>query len=184
MLPLGVAKTKPRLFSDGRWLNKMCRHAPFSMDSVGKVAQTAWTGAHHRTLGHSSGFHCPVTRRIHAILRFLLGRRILRVVHPAFRVAHITFSLPYTFNGSSTVLAREGRASLGMNGRFPHHQFSLDEPTRPGTASEGSTGRGTFSPVRFSQSKLFHVGEEVTHHACGVSRNSVRVRPMPIRSTR
>ena len=57
VLPLGVEKTKPRLFWDGRWLNKMCRHIPFSMDSVGKVAQTAWKGAHQTTLDHSSGFH-------------------------------------------------------------------------------------------------------------------------------
>ena len=39
----------------------------------------------------------------------------------------------------------------------------------------------------FSQSRLFHVGEEVctgAHHACGVSQNSMRFRRMPIRATR
>ena len=51
---------------------------------------------------------------------FLLGRRIFRVVHPVFRVELIALSVAYTFNGSSTVLARGGRASLGMDRRFPH----------------------------------------------------------------
>ena len=105
---------------------------------------------------------CLVRRRIHAILRFLLGRILLRVVHPEVRVVLIALTVPFTFNGSSTVLPREGRVSLCMDRRLPPHQFSLDERTRPGTTSEGCTGRRTFSPVRVSQSRLFHVGEEVS----------------------
>lgn len=38
VLPLGVEPTKPRLIWDARWLNLMCRHLPFTMDGVGKVA--------------------------------------------------------------------------------------------------------------------------------------------------
>ena len=56
-LLLGVEPAKPRLFWDGRWLNLMCRHSPFQMDGVGKVAQCSWYGAHQVTLDHKSGFH-------------------------------------------------------------------------------------------------------------------------------
>lgn len=56
-LALGVETSKPRLFWEGRWLNKMCRHTPFSMDAVRKVSQIAWQGAHQATLDHKSGFH-------------------------------------------------------------------------------------------------------------------------------
>ena len=56
-LPLGVEPKKPRLFWDGRWLNLMCKHSPFQMDGVGKVAQCSWQGAHQVTLDHKSGFH-------------------------------------------------------------------------------------------------------------------------------
>ncbi len=41
VLALGVEPSKPRLFWDGRWLNKMCKNMPFKMDGVGKVAQVA-----------------------------------------------------------------------------------------------------------------------------------------------
>ena len=41
VLPLGVEPKKPRLIWDARWLNLMCRHLPFTMDGVGKVAQCA-----------------------------------------------------------------------------------------------------------------------------------------------
>ena len=57
VLPLGVEPSKPRLFWDGRYLNLMCTHMPFAMDSVGKVAQCSWFGAHQVTLDHKSGFH-------------------------------------------------------------------------------------------------------------------------------
>ena len=39
VLPLGVEPDKPRLIYDARWFNLMCKHVPFVMDSVGKVAQ-------------------------------------------------------------------------------------------------------------------------------------------------
>ena len=57
VLPLGVEPSKPRLFWDDRYLNLMCTHMPFAMDSVGKVAQCSWFGAHQVTLDHKSGFH-------------------------------------------------------------------------------------------------------------------------------
>ena len=57
VLPLGVEPTKPRLLWDARWLNLMCKHSPFSMDGVGKVAQCAWRGAHMVTIDHKSGYH-------------------------------------------------------------------------------------------------------------------------------
>lgn len=57
VLPLGVEPDKPRLIYDARWLNLMCKHMPFAMDSVGKVAQCSWRGAHQVTLDHKSGFH-------------------------------------------------------------------------------------------------------------------------------
>ena len=57
VLPLGVEPSKPRLFWDGRYLNLMCTHMPFAMDSVGKVAQCSWFGAHQVTLDHKSEFH-------------------------------------------------------------------------------------------------------------------------------
>jgi len=53
-LPLGVEKSKPKLFLDRPWLIKINRHIPFSMDSVGHVAQTAWKGAHQTTLAHQA----------------------------------------------------------------------------------------------------------------------------------
>ena len=37
-LPLGVEPHKPRLIWDARYLNSMCKHSPFQMDGVGKVA--------------------------------------------------------------------------------------------------------------------------------------------------
>ena len=85
---------------------------------------------------------------------------MLRVVPPVFRVVLIAFFVPHTFNSSSTVPAREMLASLSMNRRLPHHQYSLDERSRPGIASEDRTGRGAFGPVGVSQKMLFHVGEE------------------------
>ena len=42
---------------DGRWLNLMCKHLPFQMDGVGKVAQCSLEGTHQITLDHKSGFH-------------------------------------------------------------------------------------------------------------------------------
>ena len=43
-LPLGVEPSKPRLIWDARYLNPMCKHSPFQMDGVGKVAQCSWKG--------------------------------------------------------------------------------------------------------------------------------------------
>ena len=36
VMPLGIEPNKPRLIYDARWLNLMCRHVPFAMDSVGR----------------------------------------------------------------------------------------------------------------------------------------------------
>ena len=44
-LPLGVEPNKPRLIWDARCLNSMCKHSPFQMDGVGKVAQCSWKEA-------------------------------------------------------------------------------------------------------------------------------------------
>ena len=57
VLPLGVEPKKPRLIWDARWLNLMCRHLPFTMDGVGKVAQCAWNGAYQVTIDHKAGYH-------------------------------------------------------------------------------------------------------------------------------
>ena len=57
VLPLGVEPKKPRLIWDARWLNLMCRHLPFTMDGVGKVAQCAWKGAYQLTIDHKAGYH-------------------------------------------------------------------------------------------------------------------------------
>lgn len=57
VLPLAVEPKKPRLIWDARWLNLMCRHVPFTMDGVGKVAQCAWPGAHQVTIDHKAGYH-------------------------------------------------------------------------------------------------------------------------------
>ena len=35
----------------------MCKHSPFKMDGVGKVAQCSWKGAQQVTLDHKSGFY-------------------------------------------------------------------------------------------------------------------------------
>ena len=35
----------------------MCKHSPFQMDRVGKVAQCSWKGAQQVTFDHKSGFH-------------------------------------------------------------------------------------------------------------------------------
>ena len=56
-LPLEVEPSKPRLIWDARCLNSMCKHAPFQMDGVGKVAQCSWKGAQQVTLDHKSEFH-------------------------------------------------------------------------------------------------------------------------------
>ena len=56
-LPLGVEPSKPRLIWDTRYLNSMCKHSPFQIDGVGKVAQCPWKGAQQVTLDHNSGFH-------------------------------------------------------------------------------------------------------------------------------
>ena len=55
--PLGVESNKPRHIWDARYLNSMCKHSPFQMDGVGKVAQCSWRGAQQATLGHKSCFH-------------------------------------------------------------------------------------------------------------------------------
>ena len=51
-LPLGVEPNKPRLIWDAQYLNPMCKHSPFQMDGVGKVAQCSWKGAQQVTLDH------------------------------------------------------------------------------------------------------------------------------------
>ena len=56
-LPLGVEPNKPRLIWDARYLSFMCKHSPFQMDGVGKVAQCSWKGAQQVTLDHKSSFH-------------------------------------------------------------------------------------------------------------------------------
>ena len=56
-LPLGVGPNKPRFIWEARYLNCMCKHFPFQMDGVGKVALCSWKGARRVTLEHKSGFH-------------------------------------------------------------------------------------------------------------------------------
>ena len=56
-LPLGVKPNKSRLIWDARCLNSMCKHSPFQMDGVGKVAKCSWKGAQEVTLDHKSGFY-------------------------------------------------------------------------------------------------------------------------------
>ena len=56
-LPLEVEPNKPQLIWDARYLNSMCKHSPFQMDGLGKVAQCSWKGAQQVTLDHESGFH-------------------------------------------------------------------------------------------------------------------------------
>ena len=56
-LPLGVEPNKPRLIWDAWYLNSMCKHSPFQMDGVGKVAQCYRKGAHQVTWVHKSGFY-------------------------------------------------------------------------------------------------------------------------------
>ena len=56
-LPLGVEPNKPRLIWDTRYLNSMCKHSPFQMGGVGKVAHCSWKGAQQVTLDHKSGSH-------------------------------------------------------------------------------------------------------------------------------
>ena len=56
-LPLGVEPSKPRLIWDARYLSSMCKHSPFQMDGVGKVAQCSWKGVQQVTLDHKSDFH-------------------------------------------------------------------------------------------------------------------------------
>lgn len=57
VLPMGVEPKKPRLFTDGRYLNNMFVHSEFQMDGVGKVSQIAWAGAQQSVMDHASGFH-------------------------------------------------------------------------------------------------------------------------------
>ena len=53
---LPVEKTKPRLIYDARPLIKVCKRNPFSMDTVGRVAQVASEGCLQGSLDDSSGF--------------------------------------------------------------------------------------------------------------------------------
>ena len=53
-LPLWVEFNKPRLMWDARYLSSMCKHLPFQMDRVGKVAQCSWKGTQQVTLDHKS----------------------------------------------------------------------------------------------------------------------------------
>ena len=55
--PLGVEPNKPGLIWDARYLSSMCKHFPFQMDGVEKVAQCLWKGAQQVTMNHTSGFH-------------------------------------------------------------------------------------------------------------------------------
>ena len=54
---LPVEETIPRLICDARPLNKVCKRTPFSMDTVGRVAQVASEGCLQGSLDDSSGFH-------------------------------------------------------------------------------------------------------------------------------
>ena len=53
---LPVEKTKPRLIYDARPFIKVCKRNPFSMDTVGRVAQVASEGCLQGSFDDSSGF--------------------------------------------------------------------------------------------------------------------------------
>ena len=95
-LPLGVEPNKPRLAWDARYLNSMCKHSPFQMDEVGKVAQCSWKGAKQVTLNHMSGFsQCPAGSRILGVLRAVLERSVLRFDGTVFRRVCIPVHIPH-----------------------------------------------------------------------------------------
>ena len=52
--PLEVEFNKPRLIWDARYLNSICKHPPFQMDGVGKVARCSRKGSQQVTLDHKS----------------------------------------------------------------------------------------------------------------------------------
>ena len=52
-----IEPTKPRLIYDARPLNKHCKHVPFTMDTVGTVAQSGWRGCYQGSLDDTEGFH-------------------------------------------------------------------------------------------------------------------------------
>ena len=54
---LSAEETKPRLTYDSRPLNKVCKRTPFSMNTVGRVAQVVSEGCFKSSLDDSSGFH-------------------------------------------------------------------------------------------------------------------------------
>ena len=56
-LPLGIEPSKPRLIWDAQYLNSMCKHSPFQMDGVGKVAQCSWKEVQQVKLDDKSFFH-------------------------------------------------------------------------------------------------------------------------------
>ena len=57
VLPLSIEPSKPRLVIDARALNECCRHVPFKMDTVAKVANVAEEGIYMGSLDDRSGVH-------------------------------------------------------------------------------------------------------------------------------
>ena len=55
--PLSVEPSKPRPGIEARALNECCRHVPFEMDTVARVAEVADEGIFMGSLDDRSGFH-------------------------------------------------------------------------------------------------------------------------------
>ena len=56
VLPLSAEPSKPRLVIDARALKECCRHVPFKMDTVARVADVAEEGIYMGSLDDRSGF--------------------------------------------------------------------------------------------------------------------------------
>ena len=57
VLSISVEPTKPRMIINGIPLNKCCRHVPFTMDTVSRVAVVAEEGVFMGSLDDRAGFH-------------------------------------------------------------------------------------------------------------------------------
>ena len=162
VLPLRVQPKKPRQIWDARWLNLMCRHLPFTMDGVGKVAQCAWKGAYQVTIDHKAGYH-HVALSTESWQYF--GFECKGEFYVFTVLAFGWCSAPVIYAWLSEALARylrsRGISTLDLDRRFLHGEFRAHVPSRGSKTVQSSSGRNVRGFGSVFQRRLLHLPSEM-----------------------
>ena len=161
MLSLGVEPKKPRLIWDARWLNLMCRHLPFAMDGVGKVAQCAWKGAYQVTIDHKAGYHhVALSTESWQYFGFEWKGEFYIFTVLAFGWC----SAPVIYASLSEVVRRYLRSRdipIDLDRRFLRGQFRVHAPARGSKTVRSSSSRNVRGFGSVFQRRRLHLPSEM-----------------------